>query len=257
MKYILTACVMLTIIGCTNQPNKPTEKSAPGPKEEKVEIVRQAIPFSGDFSQITNMGSINIVYTPGPCKIEVEGSKHLVGMTNVTVDSGVLMLSMSNERNQDVQVYQGKRNITAYISCPELRIIAVCGSGDFRAEGKIHTDDMHIGSLSSGTITIDSIECSNLKFEVNATGESTVSYLNVENEFTLISSGHGKFVSDNVNVGGELIMDDIVGSTLSCKGRTSTLTINNSGDGLCEFIGAYKTKEIYQSEKAQVVVRES
>ena len=106
------------------------------------------------------------------------------------------------------------------------------------------------------TITIDSIECSNLKFEVNATGESTVSYLNVENEFTLISSGHGKFVSDNVNVGGELIMDDIVGSTLSCKGRTSTLTINNSGDGLCEFIGAYKTKEIYQSEKAQVVVRE-
>lgn len=256
MKYIIVACVIMTLIGCTSKSGKLAVESGSKPKVEKVETVRRAIPFSGEFSQITNMGSISIVFTPGPCWIEVEGPKHLVEMTNVSVDSGVLMLSMSNERNQDIQVYQGKRDIVAYISCPELRTIAVCGSGDFRAEGKIHTDDMHIGSLSSGTISIDSIECSSLKFEVNSTGESTVGNLKVENGFTLISSGRGKFSSDDVSVGGELIMDDIVGSTLSCKGSTSILTINNGGDGLCEFIGAYRTKNVYQGEKAQVVVRQ-
>ena len=256
MKFQYLILFVLLLASCNNNGQKESQNSTANEpvNEKKDDIIRKSIPFIGDFISINNMGTINIVYTQGPSNIEVEGPKLLVDLVKVTVDSGVLLINMSNERNVEVQAFQGARsNITAYVSSPSLNVIAVCSSGNFTTN-KITTDKMHIGSLDKGSIKIDSLECDYLKFEVNNIGKSHIGWAKIATDCLLVSSGDGSLDISDIEVNGTLTLDDITNSSIVVNGKTANLEINNQGSGLCEFNGTYKSKSIATGGKATVVV---
>lgn len=255
-KYIVHSIVLLLIITCTSCGNKTNNTRATKANPEPAKIIRKHIPYSGEFDQITNMGSINIVFTIGPCNLEVEGTEQLLSLVQADVDCGILMLSLDAERNQDIHKYQTSRtDLTAYISAPSLRMLAIAGSGSFECHQNIVTDFIHIGSMRNGAIHIDSLECRELKYEVNGTAHDSIAHLNCRENTLLLSSGNGYLTAPDANIGGELTLDDNTSSTILVNGKTSTLVINNQGTGLSQFTGSYTKKTIYQGDKARVVVK--
>ena len=258
MKIYGYLLIIFLLVSCNgNRQNQPVANGSesPTPAAESANVIRKSMPYVGDFIMVNNMGTVNVVYTQGPSNIEVEGPEMLVNLVKVSVDSGVLIISMSNERNKDVQIFQGNRpNVTAYVSSPNLNMIAVCSGGDFVSKGIISTDKMHIGSLSNGKIVIDSLECDELKFEVNSVGESTIGCARISGDCLILSSGTGKLRVEDIEVGGKLTLDDINNSTLYCKGKTADLEINNQGSGLSEFEGTYLTKNVFEGKDASVII---
>lgn len=251
MAFLTTSMIAMGV-SCVNKPSVPTSQ----PKEaQSVEMATRHLPFSGDFSQITNMGSINIEYTTGPCDIVIKGPKNLTQLVSAEIDCGILLLSLSSERNQDIHQYQTSRtDLTAYISSPSLSMLAICGSGGFTSHNLISTDDMHIGALSNGPIIIDSLMCKSLRYEINGTSRDSIGHLRCD-EAIIVSSASGRITLPDVNVSGELALDDNSGSQIVCKGKTTSLVINNQGRGLISFEGTYSTKSISQGKNAQVILR--
>ncbi|MCQ2076160.1 MAG: DUF2807 domain-containing protein [Bacteroidaceae bacterium] len=253
MKYIYLLFYITLLIGCANNRQKNISDNNLTSNIE-TKIVRTVIPFTGDFCHITNMGCINIEFTTGPCGIVVEGPEQLVKIVNASVDCGVLMLSLSHELDQDVQIFQGNHDITAYISCPQLKTLAIGGIGTFHSSRKILTDDITIGTMSTSNITIDSLECNSLRYEILSKGNCSISNLHTKTDCSIISSDKGKCAFNNIEIEGTLTIDDVVGSNIYCRGKTANLVINNQGDGLCKFEGSFATKSISKGPKAQIEV---
>lgn len=249
---VLIGLIVISCVSCTNQPSAP----ATGTKESSsVETTIRHIPFSGEFTQITNMGSVNIVYTTGPCDIRVEGPKALVQMVSAEIDCGILLLTVASERNQDIQQYQTIRSdLTAYISSPSLSMLAVCGSGSFISHDLITTEDIHIGTLRNGSILINSLICRNLRYEINGTSRDSIGHLTCDDAL-VVSSASGRLTMPDVNASGSLTLDDNVSSEILCKGKTTSLVINNQGRGLISFEGTFSQKNIHQGKDARVIIR--
>lgn len=250
--YFLLSCMM--VLSCqSNQQKEVKPQESVGNHVDS--LASKHIPFSGEFHQITNMSSINIIYKQGPCSIKVEGPAELVSMVSADVDSDILLLSLASERNQDIIHFQESRsNLTAYVSSPNLRMLAVCGSGAFTCKGLIEAEDVHIGSLRNGPIYIDSLKCNNLKYEINGTGRDSLAHVTCSNDALLMSSAEGYLTISEIAVGGELTFDDNSASTIKAKGKTTSLVIINQGSGLSSFEGEYTKKEIHQGKDAKVEV---
>ncbi|MBQ2586231.1 MAG: hypothetical protein II570_04830, partial [Bacteroidaceae bacterium] len=65
-------------------------------------IIQRNLPVHNDFFGITNIGSINIEFTEGPCSATVEGDSLLVSSLRYDVDGGLLTLSIPSEENSDI-----------------------------------------------------------------------------------------------------------------------------------------------------------
>ena len=93
-------CSALLLTACSDTGNK-SSKQASKAKEVEQNIIQRNLPVHNDFFGITNIGSINIEFTEGPCSATVEGDSLLVSSLRYDVDGGLLTLSIPSEENSD------------------------------------------------------------------------------------------------------------------------------------------------------------
>ncbi len=237
--------------------------------------IRKAIPFVGEFSQITNMGSPNIVFTEGECSIVAEGPEILVNHVKVSVDSGSLIVTLNTENNHDVNMFErSAAGLTLYISAPQLRIVSTCSTGNFTAHGKLKVEDFIVGTLAQGNIEIDTLECSNsFRYEGKSEANARFGYITVDGTAEVISDGTGNFDAD-MNVNGKLMLNmNGVGNTsvsgkasevevLAFNQSTANLTMNLSGNlsvsaydqSNVTFSGTYKSKQVHKNSSSNVTI---
>ena len=252
--YTLFA-LAVTLQSCRNASVSPvTATSSDSAAVDTTAFVTKNVPFSGDFSCITNMSSCRVEVTEGPCNIVYVGPEELYPSLKASVDCGVLVTSLGTERNYDTHVFHAAReSVRLLISCPRLRILAHCGAGRLVCKGSIHADDLQVGTLGDGTLCFDSVYCNSMRFDINSASTTSFDYVESRKNIDIISSHSGTLCA-NVNVGGQLLVDDIVDSDISLTGSTHTLSINATGGGNISYTGSYEAKDIYASPKASVSV---
>ncbi len=176
------ACVLLGSCRPATPEKSPSGKeSAPAEaKQPKRNIVRQHIAIPSTFTHITNLGSIDIIYTQGDFNIDVEGDSAMLGYLNTTFESNLLTTNIYTDNNPDINLYGSKSNIKMYISCPDLQCVSICGNGGFTSKGTWETENAQIGVFGSGALKLENVQCSTFKLESGETGAIRIKHLQAE-----------------------------------------------------------------------------
>lgn len=191
-KPITILMLALAAVSC----NQNTGRQAEVNNEDNAQknIIRKELPVYGSFYQITSIGTINIILSQGDFKIALEGDSTLLSHVETEFDSGTLTIGMRSEKNTDIKMGRFKSGITAYISCPKIQIISVCGDGDITTKGTIKSEDLQIGTLGKGTLSIDSIQCTSFKYESTTDGTATFKHIACGNGIINVM-GNGKLTA--------------------------------------------------------------
>ncbi|MCM1311950.1 MAG: DUF2807 domain-containing protein [Bacteroides sp.] len=224
--FLMTAVLCVFVVSCKkgNDNNVP---ETDGASESKKVVTHLKV--AGDFYQITNIGSVDIVYTEGDYKIDVECDSSLLPYVSTVFDSGTLTVYMRREEKGDVNWLSDKSDVTLYVSCPKIKYIAVCGSGSFKSVGTIHSTDMQIGSLGLGDIELDSVECETFDYELRT--ESNAAFKHITCNSAKFSSYGGGMIQAEVDAADRAYA--MIGSVgnMDCKFRSDNVEILSFSEG--------------------------
>ena len=243
MKYnIIEFLVILSLLtSCSNSSSRQVEgtgeqdnkslnsgdNSTLQRKKKKENIVRRPVATLKDFSYITNLGSVNIVYTQGDYSIEVEGDSAMLQYLTTSFDSNLLTVSMRTDGNRDFNLYGNTSNVTMYISCPDLKCVSICGNGGFESRGTWSADDLQVGVLGTGTMSLDAIECNT--FSMQSTSISLVSIANLKANEATVMTRTSAIIDMNVDVEELIVLNDGK-PKITLTGKAANLLIKNPKD---------------------------
>ena len=237
--YYFMKCVYFTILSalllleaCHNAPSpqdQPVSNSAEQPVQsaKKRNIVKRSISIPQDFSYITNLGSIDIIYTQGNFKVEVEGDSSTLNFLHTDFDSNLLTVSIGNDGNTDYNFYGNTSNVKMYVSCPDLKCVSICGNGSFESQATWHTEDLQLGVLGTGSLKTGKVECTTFSIQSSDTGPINIGELQAE-DATVFSRSSAR-IDLNVNVNNLTVLNE--GSqTLTLTGSAHKVYIKNTKD---------------------------
>ena len=220
-------CSALLLTACSDTGNK-SSKQASKAKEVELNIIQRNLPVHNDFFGITNIGSINIEFTEGPCSATVEGDSLLVSSLRYDVDGGLLTLSIPSEENSDINHYETNPRITAKISCPELRILSNIGGGNITLP-VLHSTKIDMGGMGGGSITADSIFCPDFKYQSNSNTKASFKYIEGETATILC---YGMAPTDaNVVSSKKTVIDASNKNDLTLKVKSANVDLISTGSG--------------------------
>ncbi len=233
----------LAICSC-GQHNNPDKANASNTKDQgdtaieesnsrssKANIVTKQIPIGAEFTHLIAISGANIVYTQGDYKMDVTGDSSLIAFLETDIESKILTVSLSSEKNQDINIYEGKQNVTINLSAPDLQCVSVCSSGDFTSKGMWKTNKLEFGMIGNGNLHCDSIECEKLDYQATGKGDAY---------FTHIKSSKSRFTNTST-------------SNVDANIETNLIIADNQGTSTFKFKGKAETKEIYQSKEGKIL----
>lgn len=246
-KNILSAvavCAAFAFVSCQGTSNG--KKASENVGSEKKVIIKQERPYSGNFEQITILGSTDVIYRHDEhYSIVVECDSIYASLVVTSVESGTLTINLKGEDQEDVKSFAESPKATVYVTSPVMRIVSVCGSGSFKAEGTISANDFHTGIIGSGDMSFDSLMCKSFNYQSTGSGNAEFGYINASS-IVFSSSGSG-----DVRVGG-LMSDSLVtiGITssgdmeiVSAKAENVDILATSSGNGFFNF----NSKNLYMA----------
>ncbi len=142
-----------------------------------------------DFEAIEIYGSVNVVYQQANTyHVSVKAPQSLLKNVETSVTDKRLKIRIKtpntffNVGNSD--------DVTVTVSSPDLVGIFLKGSGDFKCNGHIDTDNMMIDLRGSGDIDLQSLICDNLKVVLSGSGDIDLPNVTARNtNLSLIGSG--------------------------------------------------------------------
>ena len=283
MKKRILAYSLFIIVafGCTdNKKNSSSQDQNMAENTGKTEKVSTSTPTSGiireertvpsdGFYQVTLVGSPDVVFTQGPYSIVVEGHPDIISSVVTEIDSKSLQINIEGEHFIERQSFNNASGVTVYVSCPEIKYIAVCGSGKFKTEGTISGDDMQFGIMGSGGLDIEKIQCKNFDLQASGNGETDIDEIIAEN--ANITSVGGGDTDCSLNVSGNVSIENGGnGETdIKCTSKKLEIYTNSTGDfdldincdnfkltaagtGKIEMKGMATTKQIHNSLNCKI-----
>lgn len=274
MNRVFLAIIGILMFASCNQSgstSQPTRNETKPTEVREAERVRKPITFSGTFYQITNLGSLDIIFTEGDYNIEAEGPEKMLNYLHIDIDSNVLTVSIDNEESFGInQFTNGSSPITLYISCPNLQIVAVCSTGSFKSVSPIHTPDMQVGILDVGSIELDTvITTGSFRYESSGSGDATFHHIRTQHDCNIMPSGKGNLTADVDVANSLLIQNENTGDILvSGKAHKAEVVILEESNCVAQFDadqlnltalrgnvtlkGKYGRKEIHQGKNAKL-----
>ena len=200
----LIACAAIILFAACRQ--TPSEKNAPvkdnastEAKQPNRNIVKQHIALPSTFTHITNLGSIDIIYTQGDYNIDVEGDSTMLRYLSTTFEGNLFTTTIFTDNNPDINIYGNKSNVKMYVSCPDLQCVSICGNGGFTSQGRWETTDAQIGVFGTGTLQLDEVLCSSFKLESGDKGPIKIAHLQAEDVSLYARSSANIKVNMDVN----------------------------------------------------------
>ncbi|MCQ2213970.1 MAG: DUF2807 domain-containing protein [Bacteroidaceae bacterium] len=225
--YIFSLLALL--VSCSGNQQKAAKPASDKPKTEAVRPrVRKTIPTIKEFSYITSLSGMNIVYTQGDYNIEAEGDSALINYLRTDFDSQILTLSIQGEANADLNLLEGKVDITLYISSPHLDCVSLCGSGNFTQKGTLRSNNFQMGLMGKGNIVCDTIIAPALRFECSQPGSASFGRI-VTNDMLIYNRASSTFKAD-IDCGLLNVINTTSG-TVTLSGYAKEKHVTNSGNG--------------------------
>ena len=230
MRYsiITTLSALLLLSACrpsSPAQDKPSAESSTSVKKQN--IIRKHVNIPSNFSYITNLGCIDIIYTQGDYSIEVEGDSTTLNYLDTTFDSNLLVVSLQTDRNTDANVYGHTSNVKMYVSCPDLQCVSICGNGGFESPSTWRTENLQLGVLGSGKLKTGKIECTTFSLQSSQTGSIDIGELHAE-DASLYSMSDAN-INMNVYVNDLTILNEGK-QHLHLTGKATSTHIKNPND---------------------------
>lgn len=256
MKKIMTialmcAMTMVTTISCSSE----KVNGYLGSKKLSGEIVTQDRSVKG-FDKIVIDGCPTVYYVQGTkTSVVVKADKALIKNIKTTANGSTLSISYEDDTNISSFVFGGSIDMDdamkIYVTSPDITSVTLNGSGDFKSEKKVDTDNMDITLKGSGDIDFKSLICDNLSTTLVGSGDIDIKQadalkadmqlvgsgdmdINLANTKTtnivLKGSGDIKIGFDNCNA----VSSQLMGSgDITLKGDVKSLNRDEIGSGDC------------------------
>lgn len=145
-----------------------------------------------DLEIFTGIGigiSADVYYTPGNShEIRIEGNSRDVKDLITKVEDGYLKL-----KYKDYRVKRSK--LTVYITSKELDKVGFSGSGDFKSDKPVSSEEMSIAISGSGSVLFAVLNAEELDVKISGSGDVIIEKGNAE-ELDVKISGSGKVIAE-------------------------------------------------------------
>lgn len=226
--FLLPILSLAMLTACNSTPTDKKEPEVQVKKEKrKANIIKKPLNIPYEFSYITNMGSVDIIYTQGDYHIDIEGDSAMLQHVDANFDSSLLTVSIRTDKNNEVNLFGTTSNVRMYVSCPELHCVSVCGNGDFESAETWKGNDIRLGMLGTGALKLGKIECKTLTLESSNIGNVTIGDLQAQ-EATIYSRSSAN-IDVNLNVE-ELTVLNEGKQTITLNGTAKKTLIKNPKD---------------------------
>lgn len=187
MKKQFVAFALVTLLASCNggkadqQNNFVSDaKETTKPANER-KTIRKQIPIISNFTNIINIGSIDIIYTVGENSLEAEGDSALLNHVQADFDSNLLTVGIAGDDYAEINRFGKTNNVKLYVSCPSLQCISVCGNGGFTQKGQwTSAEEIQVGVLGTGSIVLDKVESPSFRLEATAQGPVSIAQLKTD-----------------------------------------------------------------------------
>ncbi|MBQ0057167.1 MAG: DUF2807 domain-containing protein [Bacteroidales bacterium] len=215
-----------------------------------------------DFCRIELNGSDKVIYTQGESySVTVKAEKEDIDKVEISKEGETLYIQSKNSVNisrgffdfiHDIMngtVNDQNADITIYVTSPDLIGVSVVGSGDFKSNEKVDTDNLSITIKGSGDIDFNDIICDNVNVQLAGSGDVNIKSIeSIIANYELRGSGDIKVnqqrvkATDLLVVGSgdievrcndcELVNANVTGSgDIRIKGNIKNLNKNVRGSG--------------------------
>lgn len=229
---ILYSLAIIALCSCNN----PTDKNEKDKKASEVQnapaksanIIHKQVAVEGEFTHLTSITGAQINYTQGDYSLEIIGDSAFVQYLKTEFDAGVLSISLSAEKNADLNLFEGKINVTINLSAPHLQCVALCSSGGFSSKGLWKADKMEFGVIGTGEFVCDSIECNTFDYQATGDGDATFAHIKADKiHFYNVGKSNITSVVDT-----DLLLAENIGhSTMLFSGRAKEHDLNPTRNG--------------------------
>ena len=156
------------------------------PGDLNAQETRDLDPFTGIGIGI----SADVYYTPGNShKIRIEGNSRDVKDLITKVEDGYLKL-----KYKDWRVKRSK--LTVYITSKELDKVGLSGSGDFKSDKPVSSEEISIAISGSGNVLFAVLNTEELDVKISGSGDAILEKGSAD-EFDVKISGSGKVIAEN------------------------------------------------------------
>ena len=145
-----------------------------------------------NFHKVVVEGGYDVHYLQGnTVSVRLVGDKKEINRVLVSSDGATLKISR-NKRTSGLFSFKDD-DLDIYITSPDLTSVIVKGSGDFKSQGKIDSDNLYAKMSGSGDVEIKQLRCSGAKYELVGSGDISVRQSNVRaTDISLKGSGEFK-----------------------------------------------------------------
>ncbi len=150
------------------------------------EIISQTIPLD-DFRKINLEIEADIIYKQAlEQKVVIEAPENLLAKINTSVFQNNLTIDIKGR-----QCYFNKKTIKIYIETPELELIDIEGSGNFKIDNHLTTEDLSISISGSGDVYADSLTAESMSINIAGSGDVYAAGIDTIAEQRIKISGSG------------------------------------------------------------------
>ena len=151
-----------------------------------------------NFHKVVVEGGYDVHYLQGnTVSVRLVGDKKEINRVLVSSDGATLKISR-NKRTSGLFSFKDD-DLDIYITSPDLTSVIVKGSGDFKSQGKIDSDNLSLTVLGSGDISLYNVICDNLYAKMSGSGDVEIKQLRCSGaKYELVGSGDISVRQSNV-----------------------------------------------------------
>jgi hypothetical protein len=216
---LLLPAAMLLLFSCHYMGGKRVRGNGVVSKEQ-----RSVTGFTG----VETHGSIDIMVSQGPFKIEVEADQNILPYIETEVENGRLKVRFKNDIW--LQHYDEAR---VYVTAPDLRDFEIHGSGNINSQGQIK-DNMGMTTRISGSGDI-TLEINTPKINTETHGSGNTMLRGETRDLSSLISGSGNVRAGDLKA--ENVKVSVHGSGDTDVFASSSLDVTVSGSGDIRYKG--------------------
>ena len=162
-------------------------------KSLNSEIVSNTLVLD-DFKKINLEIEADIIYRQADVQsVVIEGPKTLIEKINTSVFQNNLTIDLKGNK-----CYFKHKPVTIYIETPELELVDIEGSGNFKVENQLNTEDLAIDITGSGDFYADSLNTESMSINIAGSGDVYAASQDTIQEQRIKISGSGDINVINV-----------------------------------------------------------
>ncbi len=165
----------------------PTVMNVNGSKKASKQF---SVPY---FTRIVIKGSADVVFKQtngGRPKVTVAGPHH-DDVERLTVSSDGKTLTVAEKGTNSGWHFFGSDDVTVYVSAPDLTAVNITGSGDFKSDGKLDTDNLSVVIKGSGDVEMRNVICDNASVQIYGSGDVEIKNLVAQRRADISVKGSG------------------------------------------------------------------